>query len=112
MKKKKIMQAHRLENKTDSLVKRTINNEHSLWKQMVKQIMQEHHLEEKHLQISKDMMKKLLDHMNNEKVQEERETEAQNKSKVRKWRENHRIDIGKRQQELHRQIVIVIVYRT
>ena len=33
MKKKKIMQAHRFENKTDSLVKRTTNNEHSIWKQ-------------------------------------------------------------------------------
>ena len=62
------MQAHRLENKTDSQVKRTKNDGHSLWKQMVIQIMQEYHLEEKHLQISKDMMKKLLDHMNNEKV--------------------------------------------
>ena len=62
------------------------NNEHSPWKQMVKQIMQEYHLEEKHLQISKDMMKKLLDHMNKEKFQEEIEAEAQNKSKVRKWK--------------------------
>ena len=62
------MQAHRLENKTDWQVKRTKNDEHSLWKQMVIQIMQEYHLEEKHIQISKDMMKKLLDHMNNEKV--------------------------------------------
>ena len=47
IKKKKIMQAHRLENKSESLVKRTTNNEHSLWKQMVKQIMQEYNMEEK-----------------------------------------------------------------
>ena len=76
MKKKKIMHAHRLENKTDSQVKRTTNNEHSPWKQIIKQIMQEYHLEEKHLQISKDMLKKLLDHMNKEKFQEEIEAEA------------------------------------
>ena len=42
-------------------------------------------------------MKKLLDHMNNEYFLEELEAEAQNKSKVRKWKENHRIDIGKDQ---------------
>ena len=102
MKKKKTMQAHRLENKKDSLVKRNTNNEHSLWKQMIKQIMQEYHQEEKHLQISKDMLKKLLDHMNKEKFQEEIEAEAQNKSKVRKWKENHRIEIAKRPRYMER----------
>ena len=38
--------------------KHTTNNEHSPWKQMVKQIMQDYHLEDKRLQISKEMMKK------------------------------------------------------
>ena len=42
------MQAYRLENKEVSPEKRTANNEHSLWKQMVKQIMQEYHLEDKY----------------------------------------------------------------
>ena len=102
MKKKMIIQALRLENKADSLVKRTTNNEHSLWKQIVKQIMQEYHLEEKHLEISKDMMKKLLDPMNNKKFQKEIEAEAQNKSKMRKWKENHRIDIGNRPRYMER----------
>ena len=96
------MQAHRLDSKADSLVKRTTNNEHNIWKQMVKQIMQDYHLEDKHLQIFKDMMKKLLDHMNNEKFQEEVAAEAQNKTKDRKWKENHRIGIGKRPRYMER----------
>ena len=84
------MQAQRLDNNEDSLVKRTTINEHSSWKQMMKQIMHEYHLEDKHQQVSKYMMKKLLDHIKNETFQQIA-TDAQNKTNDRQWKENHRI---------------------
>ena len=57
MNKKKIMQAHQLENKDDSLAKRITSDKNILWKKMVKEIMNEYSLEEKHLQMSKEMLK-------------------------------------------------------
>ena len=46
MNKKKIMQAHRMVRKKDTLVKRITNNEGGSWKKMVMDIMEEYHLEE------------------------------------------------------------------
>ena len=38
---------------------------------MVKEIINEYHLEEKHLQMSKEMLKKIIDHMNKEQSKSE-----------------------------------------
>ena len=100
--KKKIMQAHRLENKDDSLAKRITSDKNSLWKKMVKEIMNEYHLEEKHLQMSKEMLKKIIDHVNKEKYKEEIRKEAQTKSKTKHWAENISTPIGNRPQYMEK----------
>ena len=52
------MQAHRLENKEDSLAKLITSDENSLWKNGQKIMNEYHHEEEKYLQMSKGMQKK------------------------------------------------------
>ena len=64
--------------------------------------MNEYNLDEKHPQMSKAMLKKIIDHMNKEKYEEEIRKEVQTKSKTKHWAENISTPIGTRPQHMEK----------
>ena len=83
--KKKIMQAHRLENKDGTLAKILTKETSSIWRKETLETMNQYNLKEEHLSMSKEMLKKILDLTNHELFWKEMQNEATEKSKTRHW---------------------------
>ena len=74
--KKKIIQAHRLENKEGTLVKRLTKEASGIWRKETLEIMNQYNLKEEHLSMSKEMLKKILDLTNQEVFWKEMQNET------------------------------------
>ena len=77
--KKKIMQAHRLENKDGTLAKRLTKETSSIWRKETLEIMNQYNLKEEHLSMSNEMLKRILDLTNQELFWKEMQNEAPEK---------------------------------
>ena len=89
IKKKRIMQAHRIHNKKGpSLNKTETTHKNSQWRERTIEILAEYKLSEENLSISKNGLSKVLDTLNKENVYQEMKNEASSKTKIRHWMEN------------------------
>ena len=87
--RKRIMQAHRIKNKKGQpLIKRITETEKSIWKNETKKIMGVYKIEEEHLYLTKNSLKKRVDEEIEILTKKEVEEEATRKSKVKHWMEN------------------------
>ena len=94
IKKKRIMQAHRIHNKKGpSLNKTETTHKNSHWRERTIEILAEYKLSEENLNISKNGLSKVLDNLNKENIYQEMKNEAISKTKIRHWmgnRENNK----------------------
>ena len=89
IKKKIIMQAHRIHNKKGpSLNKTETTHKNSHWRERTIAILAEYKLSEENLNISKKGLSKVLDTLNKEIMYQEMKNEAISKTKIRHWMEN------------------------
>ena len=89
IKKKRVMQAHRiLHKKGPSLNKSMTMNENSMWKSRTNEILEEYNLTGESLRISKQGLSRVLDTLNREITNQEIVEEATTKTKTKHWMEN------------------------
>ena len=88
IKKKRVMQAHRILHKTGpSLNKSMTMNDNSMWKSRTNEILEEYNLTGENLRISKQGLSRVLDTLNREITNQEI-MEATTKTKTKPWMEN------------------------
>ena len=89
IKKKRVMQAHRiLHKKGPSLNKSMTMNENSMWKSRTNEILEEYNLIGESFRISKQGLSRVLDTLNREITNQEIVEEATTKTKTKHWMEN------------------------
>ena len=100
--RKKIMQAPRLENKEGNLAKRLTKEASSIWRKETLEITNQYDLKEEHLNMSKEMLKKILDLTNQHLFSKEMQNEALAKSKTKHWLDMKHQQEAKRPQYMNK----------
>ena len=82
---KRIMQARRVEEKTESSLIKDNTAGDSKWMEKTMKIMEQYQLKRWHLKLKKEALKKIIKQRTREKWEEEIESEKKEKTKLKHW---------------------------